>query len=77
MAMQNGVAPEQARLFLPAYGMHVVYRWSASLQSVALFLNQRLAKDAQHEITKYAESVKDLISSHFPISLSSLLGSYV
>ena len=77
LAMDNGAAPEQARLFLPAYAMHVAYRWSCSLQSVALFLNQRLAQDAQHEITKYAEAVKDLISPHFPISLSSLLGSYV
>jgi len=77
LAMDNGAAPEQARLFLPAYAMHVVYRWSCSLQSVALFLNQRLAQDAQHEITKYAEAVKDLISPHFPISLSSLVGSYV
>lgn len=77
LAMDNGAAPEQARLFLPAYAMHVVYRWSCSLQSIALFLNQRLAKDAQHEIIQYAESVKDLISPHFPISLSSLLGSYV
>lgn len=77
LAMDNGAAPEQARLFLPAYAMHVVYRWSCSLQSVALFLNQRLAPDAQHEITKYAEAVKDLISPHFPISLSSLVGSYV
>ena len=77
LAMDNGAAPEQARLFLPAYAMHVVYRWSCSLQSVALFLNQRLAQDAQHEITKYAEAVKNLISPHFPISLSSLVGSYV
>ena len=77
LAMDNGAAPEQARLFLPAYAMHVVYRWSCSLQSIALFLNQRLAKDAQREITQYAESVKELISPHFPISLSSLLGSYV
>jgi thymidylate synthase (FAD) len=77
LAMDNGAAPEQARLFLPAYAMHVVYRWSCSLQSIALFLNQRLAEDAQHEITQYAQSLKDLINPHFPVSLSSLLGSYV
>ena len=77
MAMSNGVAPEQARLFLAAYGMHVVYRWSCSLQSVALFLNQRLAEDAQHEITDYAKAVQELINPHFPISLSCLVGSYV
>ena len=77
LAMDNGAAPEQARLFLPAYAMHVVYRWSCSLQSVALFLNQRLAQDAQHEITKYAEAVKELINPHFPISLSCLVAKYV
>ena len=37
MAIDNGIAPEQARLFLPAYGMYLSYRWSCSLQSVALF----------------------------------------
>ncbi len=47
MAMSNEVAPEQARLFLPAYGMYVSYRWTCSLQSIALFLNQRLSDDAQ------------------------------
>lgn len=77
MAMSNGVAPEQARLFLAAYGMHVVYRWSCSLQSIALFLNQRLSEDAQHEITAYAKAVEKLITPHFPVSISCLVGSYV
>jgi thymidylate synthase (FAD) len=77
MAMGNGVAPEQARLFLAAYGMHVVYRWSCSLQSIALFLNQRLSEDAQHEIGDYAKAVQELISPHFPVSLSCLVGNYV
>jgi thymidylate synthase (FAD) len=68
-AMSNGVAPEQARLFLAAYGMHVVYRWSCSLQSIALFLNQRLQEDSQKEIQEYAQAVKDLITPKFPVSL--------
>lgn len=72
MAMQNGVAPEQARLFLPAYGMHVVYRWSASLQSVALFLNQRLAEDSQKEIQQYAKAVHNLIIDKFPVCIELL-----
>ncbi len=53
MAMDNNVAAEQARLFLPAYGMYVVYRWTCSLQSIALFLNQRLEEAAQVEIRDY------------------------
>jgi len=74
MAMENGVAAEQARLFLPAYGMYVVYRWSCSLQSVALFLNQRLEEDAQREIQEYAKAVKELIIDKFPVSIPLLTG---
>lgn len=73
MAMQNGIAAEQARLFLPAYGMYVVYRWSCSLQSVALFLTQRLAEDSQVEIQKYASAIKELTQPLFPISFKSLV----
>lgn len=72
MAMENGVAAEQARLFLPAYGMHVIYRWSASLQSIALFLNQRLAEDSQKEIQEYARAVYSLIVEKFPVSIELL-----
>lgn len=74
MAMQNGVAAEQARLFLPAYGMYVIYRWSCSLQSVALFLNQRLEEDSQREIQEYARAVKELIIDKFPVSIPLLTG---
>jgi thymidylate synthase (FAD) len=73
MALNNGVAPEQARLFLPAYGMYLIYRWSCSLQSIALFLNQRLAADAQHEITEYAKAVYQLIQPKFPVSITCLV----
>jgi thymidylate synthase (FAD) len=72
-AMKEGVAPEQARLFLPAYSMHVVYRWSCSLQSAALFLNQRLSDDAQKEIQVYADAVYRLAQPLFPVSFSSLI----
>jgi thymidylate synthase (FAD) len=73
-AMADGVAAEQARLFLPAYGMYVNYRWSASLQSVMLFLNQRLAEDSQVEIQEYAKAVKELVKDKFPISMELLVG---
>lgn len=73
MAMESGIAAEQARLFLCAYGMYVVYRWSCSLQSVILFLNQRLAEDSQVEIQAYARAVKELTQPLFPISFKSLV----
>ncbi len=72
-AISRGVAPEQARLFLPAYGMYVRYYWTASLQSVAHFLNQRLAHDSQKEIQLYAQAVEELAKEKFPVSLNELL----
>jgi thymidylate synthase (FAD) len=72
-AMREGICAEQARLFLPAYGMYVRYYWTASLQSVAHFLNQRLAHDAQVEIQAYARAVHQLVEPHFPVSIAELL----
>lgn len=74
MAIDNGIAPEQARLFLPSYGMYLSYRWSCSLQSVALFLNQRLSEDSQVEIQEYAKAVYELVKPLYPVSLYALLG---
>lgn len=76
LAIENGIAPEQARLFLPAYAMHVVYRWSCSLQSACLFLVQRLENQAQEEIRVYAEAVLELIKDLYPVSINSLIGKY-
>ncbi|MFS0562597.1 FAD-dependent thymidylate synthase [Terribacillus sp. 179-K 1B1 HS] len=73
MALEKGIAAEQARLFLPAYGMYVRYYWTASLQSVAHFLNQRLAHDSQAEIQAYANAVYELVQPKFPVSIAELV----
>ena len=73
-AMEDGVAPEQARLFLPAYGMYVRWYWTGSLQSVAHLIGQRTKDDAQYEFQEYAHAVKALADEHFPIALNALLG---
>src|SRR5690625_2807256 len=72
-AMAKGLAPEQARLFLPAYGMYVRWYWTASLQSVAHLIKQRTADDAQYEFRLYAEAVRELAEARFPVSLKALL----
>ena len=72
-ALDLGVCPEQARLFLPAYALYVYWRWSASLQSVAHFLNQRLADDAQVEIQEYAKAIKALVFDKAPISFGAMV----
>jgi thymidylate synthase (FAD) len=65
-AMELGVCAEQARLFLPAYGMYVRYRWTTSLHGLMNFLQQRLAHDAQKEITEYAIALRALAEEEFP-----------
>ena len=73
-AMEAGIAPEQARLFLPAYGMYVRWRWTVSLHGALNFLNQRLPQDAQYEIREYAEAVKDLTKDKFPYTYAVAFG---
>lgn len=68
-AMELGVCAEQARLFLPAYGMYVRYRWTTSLHGVMHFIQQRLAHDAQVEIQEYAKAIHTLAKEKFPYSV--------
>ena len=69
-AIKDGVATEMARLFLPAYGLYVRWRWAASLQGVCHFLYQRLEHDAQYEIQQYANAVDEFARKHFPNAVS-------
>lgn len=56
-ALAQGVAKEQARLFLP--GFSVYYTWIAKVDAHNLmhFLRLRMAQDAQYEIRVYAEII--------------------
>lgn len=65
-AMSAGIAPEQARLFLPAYGMYVRWVWTTSLQGVLHFLDQRLDHASQFEIQQYAQAVSSFVEEKFP-----------
>jgi thymidylate synthase (FAD) len=65
-ALDQSVAPEIARLFLPAYAMYVRWRWTVSLQGVITFLDQRLPNDAQFEIREYAGAVAKIVEQEFP-----------
>lgn len=71
-AMARGICAEQARLFLPAYGLYVRWRWTASLSAVTHFLHQRLEHDAQKEMRDYAVAVKELTAEHFPVCMSTI-----
>jgi thymidylate synthase (FAD) len=67
-AMEEGIAPEQARLFLPAYGMYVRWRWTTSLNSALHFLTLRQGHGAQNEIVDYANVIGELVKEKFPVT---------
>jgi thymidylate synthase (FAD) len=71
-AMNSGICAEQARLFLPAYGMYVRWRWTTSLATVLHFLAERLEHDAQKEIQDYAKAVLELVRTKFPKTLEAV-----
>jgi len=73
-ALEDGLCAEQARLFLPAYGMYVRWYWTASLQSICHFLDQRLKYDAQKEIQHYAKAILELSKPLYPSSIVELIG---
>ena len=66
VALQAGVAKEQARLFLPAFGLY--YTWIVKVDAWNLmhFLKLRLADEAQWEIRQYAEAIRDMFAERFP-----------
>ena len=72
LAMKEGICAEQARLFLPAYGMYVRWRWTCSLGALMHFLQQRLEHDAQKEIQDFAIAVRDLTKVHFPVCMETI-----
>jgi thymidylate synthase (FAD) len=67
-AIQDGVAPEQARLYLSAYALYVRFTWTVSLGGLIHFLQQRLEHDAQYEIREFAKAFHQIAYPHFPLS---------
>lgn len=67
-----GVAPEQARLVLPANGMYTKYLWSPSLHALINFINLRSKPDSQYEIQKYSFAVEEIIKETFPNTYKAL-----
>lgn len=67
-ALEVGVAPEQARLFLPAYAMYVRWRWTASLNAVLHFIALRNATEAQAEIQEYSKAIETITYDYYPIT---------
>lgn len=71
----NGSA-ELARLHLHYTALYTVWRWTGSVQAIHHFLRERLAHNAQYEITQYAKAVYTLVSQQavYPYAYKDLHG---
>lgn len=72
--MKMGVCAEQARLFLPAYGMYVRVRTTMSLAALIHLLKERLEHGAQFEFQEYARALRDLTQPLFPVVFKTIFG---
>ena len=69
--IEQGVAPEQARMILPQT-MMTEWFWSGSLQAFARVCNQRLDHHSQEETQDIARQIQEHAVEKFPISWMAL-----
>jgi thymidylate synthase (FAD) len=70
--LDQGVAPEQARMLLPQSTMTEWY-WSGSLDAFASMCKLRCAADTQYETQLVANQISEVIGTLFPVSWSALM----
>jgi thymidylate synthase (FAD) len=70
--LDQGVAPEQARMLLPQSTMTEFY-WSGSLDAFAAMCVLRLKNDTQFETRLVAQQIDEVMSSLFPVSWKALV----
>ena len=70
--LDDGVAPEQARMILPQSTMTEFY-WSGSLDAFASMCKLRCASDTQYESRIVADQISDVMRDLFPVSWDALL----
>ncbi len=71
MLVQQGIAPEQARMILPLNTM-TEWVWSGSLAAWGRVCSLRLDSHAQVETTEVARSIAGYMASLFPVSWKAL-----
>lgn len=69
--IDDGIAPEQARMILPQ-SMLTMWIWSGNLLSFAHIYLERIAKNAQLEAQVFAKDLDQIIRSIFPIAWAAL-----
>lgn len=71
--INEGVAPEQARMVLPQSTMTEWY-WSGSLDALANMCRLRCASDTQYETRVVADQINTEMFKLFPVSWDALIG---
>lgn len=71
-AMTDGICAEQARGFLPAYFLYIVWRWTMSLNAWVLIMCERLPHDAQEETREYAGCLREIARPLWPVTVDAL-----
>jgi thymidylate synthase (FAD) len=69
--LEQGVAPEQARMVLPQ-SMMTEWYWSGSLDAFASMCHLRCKPDTQYESRIVAEAIDDKMAKLFPVSWEAL-----
>lgn len=69
LALQEGVAKEQARLFLPAWCSYYKARVKANLRNWLHFISLRDHDHAQFEIREYAKVIRGILQEQAPLTL--------
>ena len=70
--LDEGVAPEQARMVLPQSTM-TEWWWSGSLDAFARMCNLRCATDTQYETRIVADQISSVMGDLFPVSWGALM----
>lgn len=70
--IEQGVAPEQARMVLPQSTM-TEWTWSGTLGAFAKMVRERLHPDAQYETRIVAQWVYDLLKDYYPVAAPALI----
>lgn len=70
--LDEGVAPEQARMVLPQSTM-TEWWWSGSLDAFARMCNLRLPSDTQYETRIVADQISRVMGDLFPVSWGALM----
>lgn len=73
-ALKAGICAEQARLFLPAYGLYVRWRWAGSLAMFLHVIKERTGHDAQGETQQYGKAIASIVKELYPNVYETVIG---